>query len=366
MPDRPEKGASLELRDLVKRFEDTVAVDGVSLRVEPGEFLTLLGPSGSGKTTTLNLVAGFASVTAGEIRMDERPISKLPPHRRNIGVVFQQYVLFPHMTAAENVAFSLKQRGVSRGEIRDRVASVLELVELGDLGRRYPRELSGGQQQRVALARAIVFNPRLLLMDEPLGALDRKLRDALQRQIRRLHQELGITFVYVTHDQDEALALSERVAVFNEGRVEQLATPVELYERPASLFVAEFLGESNVFAGTVGRDEAGMTLRWEGRDLPLSLNGNPNNGAHVVIMVRPEHLNVVNESEQPGDSARSLSGVVSDVLYLGASIRAEIELEAGPQVMLRRAPQESPVIRAGDHVRVSWDPEHAVILSDEG
>ena len=245
------------LDGLFKRYGEAVALDGISLVVEPGEFVSLLGPSGSGKTTTLNLIAGFAKPTAGDILMDGRPIAELPPHRRDIGVVFQHYALFPQLTASENVAFPLRRRRVPKPEIRERVTSALEMVELEGLEDRHPRELSGGQQQRVALARAIVFNPRVLLMDEPLGALDRKLRDSLQRQIKRLHQELGITFVYVTHDQDEAMSLSERVAVFNNGRIEQIGTPVELYEQPNSRFVAEFLGESNVLAEAPDESVAG-------------------------------------------------------------------------------------------------------------
>ena len=362
MPSRPTGAASLELSGLFKRYGETVALDGISLRVEPGEFVSLLGPSGSGKTTTLNLIAGFAKPTAGDILMDDRPVAELPPHRRHIGVVFQHYALFPHMTAAENIAFPLRRRRVPRPEIAERVAGALELVELGGLEDRHPRELSGGQQQRVALARAIVFNPRVLLMDEPLGALDRKLRDALQRQIRRLHQELGITFVYVTHDQDEALALSERVAVFNLGRVEQLGTPVELYERPNSRFVAEFLGESNLFAGPIARDDGAVTLRCEDRDLPLPANNTPSEGTRGMLMVRPEHMQLVADGEDRNASIKPLSGVVSDLVYRGASVRIEIELDSGTVITVRRSPHQSPAIGAGDRVGVTWDPDHSVLL----
>jgi putative spermidine/putrescine transport system ATP-binding protein len=362
MPSPTAGAATLELDGLVKRYGETVALDGISLRVEPGEFVSLLGPSGSGKTTTLNLIAGFAKPTAGDILMDGRPIAELPPHRRHIGVVFQHYALFPHMTAAQNVGFPLRQRNVPRSEIRERVASALGLVELGGLADRHPRELSGGQQQRVALARAIVFNPRLLLMDEPLGALDRKLRDALQRQIKRLHRELGITFVYVTHDQDEALALSERVAVFNHGRVEQLGTPVELYERPSSRFVAEFLGESNLFTGPIHRSAGDVTLRSEGRDLPLPANSNPSNGARGALMVRPEHVHLIAASEAQGAPTKPLSGVVRDLVYLGASVRIEIELDSETVITVRRPSHEPPAIGIGDRVAVTWDPDHSVLL----
>jgi len=362
MPRAPAEAASLELGGLFKRYGETVALDGISVRVEPGEFVSLLGPSGSGKTTTLNLIAGFAKPTAGDILMDGRPIAELPPHRRHIGVVFQHYALFPHMTAAENVGFPLRQRRVQRAEIRERVASALELVELGGLEDRHPRELSGGQQQRVALARAIVFNPRVLLMDEPLGALDRKLRDALQRQIKRLHRELGITFVYVTHDQDEALALSERVAVFNHGRVEQLGTPVELYEHPDSRFVAQFLGESNLFTGPIIREAGGILLRSEGRHLPLPSDSEGSDSTRGALMVRPEHVQLIAENEDRDARIKPLSGVVSDLVYLGASVRIEIELDSGTVVTARRSPHRPPAIGIGDRVGLTWDPDHAVLL----
>ena len=353
MPEGAAEAASLELSGLSKRYGETVALDGIDLRVDPGEFVSLLGPSGSGKTTTLNLIAGFAKPTAGDILMDGRPISELPPHRRGIGVVFQHYALFPHMTAAENIAFPLRRRRVPKPEMQERVASTVELVELSGLENRYPRELSGGQQQRVALARAIVFNPRVLLMDEPLGALDRKLRESLQRQIRRLHQELGITFVYVTHDQDEALALSERVAVFNHGRIEQLGTPLELYEQPSSRFVAEFLGESNLLAVPTPGD-GGARLATE------------TDRGGQTLMVRPEHLELIPEDDIPNARPEVLSGVVSDVVYLGASVRIEVDVDSGGTVIARRSPHQSPPISTGHRIGVTWDPTHAVPLDSRG
>ena len=229
MPDRTD-GASIRVESLTKTFREGIApaVDAIDLDICSGEFMTLLGPSGSGKTTTLNMVAGFEEVTSGRILLDGDDIARLPPYRRNLGMVFQNYALFPHMTAAENIAFPLRQRKVSKAEIARRVDETLELVQLGGHGDRLPSQLSGGQQQRVALARAVVFSPRALLLDEPLGALDKKLRETLQLQIARLHSELGITFVFVTHDQEEALALSDRIAVFRDGRIEQVGTPFEL------------------------------------------------------------------------------------------------------------------------------------------
>ena len=254
--DRP----ALVLRGLHKAFGDAVAVDGVELEVRRGEFLTLLGPSGSGKTTTLRMVAGFTTPSGGSIEIDGRDMTRVPPHRRDVGMVFQNYALFPHMTAAQNIAFPLQMRRQPRQEIDKRVASALGLVKLDKFGDRYPRQLSGGQQQRIALARAVVFEPRLLLMDEPLGALDRKLREALQLEILHVSRQLEATVLYVTHDQEEALVMSDRIAIFSAGRIEQLGSGEDLYERPASLFVADFIGESNILRGRYDADGDGGWL----------------------------------------------------------------------------------------------------------
>ena len=250
----PAEGARClrRLSDIEKRYDNVGAVRGVSLDIRSGEFLTLLGPCGSGKTTTLMMIAGFETPNAGDIAIDGHVGGRLPPYRRNIGMVFQNYALFPHMTVAENIGFPLKQRGVAKARrARRLVAEALELVRLPGYERRYPRQLSGGQQQRVALARAIVFEPRLLLMDEPLGALDKQLRENLQLEMRRLHADLGITFIYVTHDQEEALTMSDRVAVMNEGLVAQVGTPEDLYDRPCDRFVAAFIGEFNFLSAIV-------------------------------------------------------------------------------------------------------------------
>src|SRR5580658_6506385 len=241
------QGAAVFLSGLEKRYGSVGAVCGVSLDIRSGEFLTLLGPSGSGKTTTLMMIAGFETPTGGDIAIDGTSVVAMPPYRRNIGMVFQNYALFPHLTVADNIGFPLKQRGVGKAERAKLVGEALELVHLPGYGERYPRQLSGGQQQRVAFARAIVFKPRLLLMDEPLGALDKQLRENLQLEMRRLHADLGITFIYVTHDQEEALIMSDRIAVMNEGRIVQLGKPEQLYDRPCDQFVASFIGESNFF-----------------------------------------------------------------------------------------------------------------------
>jgi putative spermidine/putrescine transport system ATP-binding protein len=282
-------GASVVLDHLDKRFGGIVAVDDLCLSIDPGEFITFLGPSGSGKTTTLMLIAGFEVPTAGEIFVDGAPIVRTPSYRRNIGMVFQNYALFPHMTVAENVGFPLKQRGVDRETIAKRVAEVMETVQLAGYQARYPRQLSGGQQQRIALARAIIFNPRVLLMDEPLSALDKQLREGLQLEIKRLHERLGITFIYVTHDQREALVMSDRIAVMNNGRIEQLGSPGNLYDRPANRFVATFVGESNFLEGRVESVEENKLLVGLGAAKVRAIGrAGCHAGTPVVLTVRPE------------------------------------------------------------------------------
>lgn len=273
----------LDLRGLSKSYGNSIAVDNIDLHILPGEFLTFLGPSGSGKTTTLNLIAGFIEPTAGSMLLNGAPLEKMRAHERNLGVVFQHYALFPHMTVADNVGFPLKQRKMPKAKRLDAVSDVLQMVRLEQYANRYPKQLSGGQQQRVALARAIVYRPPILLMDEPLGALDKKLREWLQMELRRIHRELGSTFIYVTHDQEEALALSDRVAVFNEGRIEQIGTGKELYDEPGSLFVGKFIGESSVFDGTVTNG------RFQANGTEYSGSGTVPDGP-AAILVRPEKL----------------------------------------------------------------------------
>ncbi|TCO54375.1 ABC transporter ATP-binding protein [Actinocrispum wychmicini] len=312
------------------------AVDDVSLDIAPGEFMTFLGPSGSGKTTTLSMIAGFVPLTSGSICIDGKDISRLKPHKRDLGVVFQQYALFPHLTAAKNVAFPLQQRSVPKPEIETRVRDALELVGLSDFADRLPRQLSGGQQQRVALARAVVYQPRALLMDEPLGALDRKLRDQLRREIARMHRELGMTFLFVTHDQEEALTLSDRIAVFNNGRVEQVGTPDELYERPSTLFVAQFLGESNVFAD-------------DGQ----------------AIVVRPERLDLHADPDTVPDACQRRKAVVTEVVYVGNHHRIGLRFADGTEgSAMRLAGAVLPAL-PGESVVVSWSPSHQVALDQE-
>jgi putative spermidine/putrescine transport system ATP-binding protein len=351
-------GAALELSGLVKRYGDDVAVGGVSIKIKPGEFVTLLGPSGSGKTTTLNMIAGFVDVTEGDIHMDGQPIASVRPHKRNIGMIFQSYALFPHMTAAANVAYPLKQRKVPKRELAERVDQALELVGLHGLGKRYPRQLSGGQQQRVAFARAIVFSPRVLLMDEPLGALDRRLRETLQVEIKRIHRELGITFIYVTHDQEEALALSDRIAVFNEGCIEQCGTPTELYEHPETLFVAEFVGESNLFPGRLTTDGSAAIECQDGTFAAPAQDGI--RAGDAVLLLRPHKLTLL--AAGGGVTDNSLPGTVVETVYLGTSTKVVVKLHSGRRLIIRARAETAVALAVGDRVDVGWNAGDGVLL----
>ncbi|MCW2714941.1 MAG: polyamine transporter ATP-binding protein [Frankiales bacterium] len=354
------QGTRIEISHLTKRYPGTVvpAVDDVSVTVAAGEFMTFLGPSGSGKTTTLNMVAGFTDITSGRIVLGDEDVSGLPPHRRDLGMVFQQYALFPHMTVEQNIAFPLKQRKTPAAEITRRVAEALELVHLSEYGKRYPSALSGGQQQRVALARAVVFAPRALLLDEPLGALDRKLRSTLQDEVRRMHRELGLTFVFVTHDQEEALALSDRIAVFNAGGIEQVGTPEELYLRPATLFVAEFLGESNVFHGTL--DRARRAYHWQGSTWSAPSAASDVDGA---LLVRPERLQLnVDSAAVPAEHNGLSVRVVSDI-FLGTHHKVELRMPDGSTGSAMVPVSAARDFRPGDLVHASWAPEDQSVVA---
>jgi putative spermidine/putrescine transport system ATP-binding protein len=332
---------ALSLRGLEKRYGDTAAVAGLDLDVAEGEFVTLLGPSGCGKTTTLGLIAGFLPLSAGDIRLRGRSVTDLAPFRRDIGVVFQDYALFPHMTAEENVAFGLKMRKVARAETASRVAAALDLVKLSGLGARRPHELSGGQRQRVALARALVIRPQILLLDEPLSNLDLKLREEMRVEIAELQRALAITTVFVTHDQSEALVMSDRIAVMNAGRIEQVGRPVDIYERPASRFVAEFIGRMNLFPGRVAAGPAGLRVETaRGVALDLALPPDLAAAMPVHIAVRPERARVLREPPPAGWFAER--GRVEQVLYLGAAHEIRLALEDGA-----RATVEAPNTGAG-------------------
>jgi putative spermidine/putrescine transport system ATP-binding protein len=359
---RPAAGGAAVLLDRVSRhFGAVAAVLDLSLAIERGEFVTFLGPSGSGKTTTLMIIAGFESADHGEILIDNESILRLPPYRRNIGVVFQNYALFPHLTVAENIGFALRQRGESRASIQSRVGAMLETVQLPGLGGRYPRQLSGGQQQRVAIARALVFAPRLLLMDEPLSALDKKLREELQLEIKRLHEKLGITFIHVTHDQREALVMSDRIAVMHEGRLQQFATPGEIYDRPANRFVASFVGEGNFLEGPITPDGAArMALRLGKAVLvaPTRSLAEPS-----ALMVRPEKLSLHAAPAAGLPSRNSLAGKVVELAFIGEMHRYVVATECGQTLIAKETHREDVPVRApGEAVTVSWAIEDTLLV----
>jgi putative spermidine/putrescine transport system ATP-binding protein len=344
--------------DVQKTFDgETVVVRSLNLEIQRGEFLTLLGPSGSGKTTTLMMLAGFEAPTHGEITLAGRPIKGVPPHKRNIGLVFQNYALFPHMTVGENVAFPLAVRRLERGEVTRRVHRVLEMVQLGDYVNRHPSQLSGGQQQRVALARALVFEPQLVLMDEPLGALDKQLREQMQIEIKHLHSALGVTVVYVTHDQSEALTMSDRIAVFHDGVIQQVDTPAGLYEEPANAFVAQFIGENNRFVGRV--------LGFEGDECRVALDdgsivrARPVNirpgDARASLSLRPERVQL---NPEPETCANTFRALVRELIYLGDHTRVRVSV-AGNDDFILKVPnsRRSGRLQAGEAVQVGWSCE---------
>ncbi|CAH1654126.1 Spermidine/putrescine import ATP-binding protein PotA [Hyphomicrobiales bacterium] len=363
-------GTPIVLENLWKTYASFVAVSGIDLSVGAGQFCTVLGPSGSGKTTTLMMIAGFVAPTRGRILVSGRDIAALPPQKRDLGVVFQNYALFPHMTVFDNVAFPLVMRRVPQAEIAQRVARMLETVELAGLGKRYPRELSGGQQQRVALARALVFEPRVLLMDEPLGALDKKLRSSLQIELKALQRRLDVTVIYVTHDQEEALTMADQIVVMQGGRIEQSGSPEDLYDRPATAFVAGFMGDTNLVRGVVMATHADGTLRIDhptGRRIIARANGFQA-GDHVAASLRPESLSI--ESNDGADEPENAwEGRIAAVTYLGDAIRYHVAVgENRPALMetlvvkAARQSMEHRRFAEGDAVRVRWSRADARIL----
>lgn len=354
-----QTGSSVQLVNVSKKYGHVLVLPELSLTISPGEFVSFLGPSGSGKTTTLNIIAGFIEPTSGEVLIDDVPITGLAPHRRELGMVFQQYALFPHMSVAENVAFPLRRRKVSRAEISERVAEALKLVGLSDRADALPRQLSGGQQQRVALARAIVYRPRVLLMDEPLGALDKKLRERLQHEIKRIHQDLGITFVFVTHDQEEALTLSDRIVVFDKGKIVQVGTGAELYEKPATRFVAEFIGEVNIFSCTASGSDGTVRLDNGGVVQCSGISGTDKNRA---LAVRPERLKLALQAPQGNHNV--LSGKLSSIDYFGGSRRLGVDVAGlASSVWVRESLDgDSTALSVGDDVFVQWSADAGKLL----
>jgi len=339
----------------------TLVVDGLDLSLARGEFLTLIGPSGSGKTTTLMMLAGFEDPTSGTITLDGRRIDNVPAHKRGIGMVFQNYALFPHMTVAQNLAFPLEMHGVPKADIEPRVRRALDMVRLPQLRDRKPAQLSGGQQQRVAVARALVYGPKLVLMDEPLGALDKQLREQMQLEIKHLHDELGVTVVYVTHDQSEALTMSDRIAVFHQGRIQQLATPSELYERPANAFVASFIGENNRFDGTlVARDGPSCRVRLaDGTELSATVGADLAPGAAVVISLRPEHVFI-----GAHEGANVLPAHMLEVIYLGDHRKLRMRV-GGSDEFVAKVPAAGVHWKGGDALTVSWPANACLALPSD-
>ncbi len=343
----------IQLLGLEKRFREVRAVDGVSLDIAPGEFFSLLGPSGCGKTTTLRMIGGFELPTGGTILLRGRDVTNDPPDKRPVNMVFQNYALFPHLDVGANVGFGLKRKGVAKDETTRRVGEALELVHLSGYDRRRPNQLSGGQQQRVALARALVNRPNVLLLDEPLGALDLKLRRQLQHELKRIQVEVGITFVYVTHDQEEALTMSDRIAVMHAGKVEQLGTPEQLYERPTTRFVADFIGSTNLLHGTL---EDGDRVRLSSGELaPIAHDGLPS-GTDIEISIRPEAIALV-----PTSAEGALPAVVEQAAYLGSTISYRLRTAGGLglTVLSPKAGLRFPV---GSDVAVAWSPAEALVL----
>ena len=362
--------AYLRLREVVKSYDGKVAaVDHVSIDVERGEFVTFLGPSGSGKTTTLLMIAGFEHPTGGAIELDGRDLVARKPYQRNIGMVFQNYALFPHMTVAENIGFPLSVRGEPAAEIAKRVERALGMVQLGGFGARRPAQLSGGQQQRVAVARALVFEPKLILMDEPLGALDKQLREQMQFEIRRLHQRLGVTMVYVTHDQSEALTMSDRIAVFHRGRIQQLDGPERIYEEPANAFVARFIGENNRLNGVLeSATGARCTIRLAGDTrIDGSLAETLAAGAPVTISLRPERVQIPLAGHTMSAAVTSrLEGTLREVIYLGDHVRLRVALPGNDEFMVKRPISETHALPAiGAIVELAWAPEHCRAFARE-
>lgn len=346
-------GAAIRVSDVRKTYGSMTVLDNVSLDINAGEFITLLGASGSGKSTLLNILSGFTKADGGKLEVDGEDITRKPPHRRGLGMVFQHYALFPHMNVWDNVAFGLRRQRRPKEEVKQRVDDVLSMIQMSHLADRKPDQLSGGQQQRVALARGIVFEPRVLLMDEPLGALDKLLREEMQLEIRRIHQELGITFIFVTHDQHEALTMSDRIALLKNGRIEQLGTPKELYDSPKTRYVAEFIGESNLFKGTIS---GGMFEEETGQRFVLP------GGTGDLLMVRPEHVRVAYEDGNENSIPVKVYNCVylgSDVVVYGRSASGQSIVSRFPLSHATQAPLE------GEQAFMTWSTEDSRLVPDE-
>ncbi|RMX04942.1 ABC transporter ATP-binding protein [Corticibacter populi] len=360
----------VSFRGVKKTYDgEHLVVKQLDLDIRKGEFLTLLGPSGSGKTTCLMMLAGFEFPTGGEIRLDGQLLNRVPPHKRNIGMVFQNYALFPHMTVAQNVGYPLQVRGVPAAQRRQQIHEALAMVHMESFAARYPSQLSGGQQQRIALARALVFKPQLVLMDEPLGALDKQLREHMQIELKALHQQLGMTFVYVTHDQNEALTMSDRVAVFEQGVIQQLAPVDQLYEAPDNLFVAGFIGDSNRLSGQLragAPDQAGQTALCtlalpDGQAILGQAIGKTAAGQEATASIRPERMRLLDPAEAAPAAGSLLRGRAAGLIYFGDHVRLQCEFAQQPHQCFVKVPLGTPALRhitPGDAVTLAFEPEH--------
>ena len=357
---------AIELVNVTKQYGDAIALDGISLRIDSGEFFCLLGPSGCGKTTTLNLIGGFIPLTSGELRIEGRVVNDLAPHQRNVNTVFQNYALFPHMTVAENVAFGLRMEGLDKREIASRVDEYLELVGLGTYHDRYPTQMSGGQAQRVALARALAKRPAVLLLDEPLGALDLKLRKQMQVELARIHRQVGTTFVFVTHDQEEALSMATRIAVMSGGHVRQIGSPREIYLRPVDRFVADFIGESNFLDGTVTNGGGAPAFKLSnGTILPARSPSVSPNGP-VKLMVRPESVSIGAAPPNGERSPAVVKGRTSNVAFMGTHTRITVQTDAGTLVAIHFRESDEGAVEeemVDQEVHVWWDPRESTIVA---
>jgi spermidine/putrescine transport system ATP-binding protein len=352
---------AVELINVTKRFGEIVAVDNVSLRIKDGEFFSLLGPSGCGKTTTLRMIAGLETASEGSILIHDKPMRQTPPFKRPVNTVFQNYALFPHMSIEKNVSFGLEMSGVPKEQIGPRVEEALAMVRLPDMAKRRPRQLSGGQQQRIALARALVNRPEVLLLDEPLGALDLKLRKAMQLELKALQGQVGITFIYVTHDQEEALTMSDRIAVMDAGQVLQVGTPYDIYEHPNTRFVADFIGETNFLEGEVSAvNGAAITVMVDGAvSIAATSNGHVQPGQAVTVVIRPDKFNLAGEG--------MAQGTVKEVIYIGTDTRYIVQLTPRTEVVIREQnidPSRMGQVREGDAVGIAWNPAHALVLTE--
>lgn len=359
---------AVELEHVTKRFGDFIAVDNASLQIRDGEFFSLLGPSGCGKTTILRMIAGFDRPSQGQIYLEGQPVDSLPPFQRNVNTVFQNYALFPHLTIAENIAFGLEMKKLDRAEIAKRVTQGLALVRLANIGQRKPRQLSGGQQQRIALARALINQPAVLLLDEPLSALDLKLRKAMQLELKQLQQQVGITFIFVTHDQEEAMSMSDRIGVMDQGRILQVGTPTEIYEQPASRFVADFIGEANIWPCQVTGRNNGWAMVKVGETLEMEAKCSPEVrvGQAGSLMIRPEKIKIEPGNPTQAGQQVTFPGVINEAIYTGTATRFEVRLKEGLVIRVhhQNISTTHPVAQVGrgETVYLSWQTSAARVL----